>query len=364
MIKNARRYSRQEILPEIGSLGQKKIAAARVLVVGAGGLGCPALLYLAGAGIGTIGIVDHDIIDVSNLQRQILYTTEDEGKQKAVIAKDRLLQLNPDIAIHAYPEELTEKNVLGLFSGYDVIIDGTDNFSTKFLINDAAVKSGKPVVYGAIQGFEGRVSVFDAQTGPCYRCLYPSPPESAILNCAEAGVVGALAGIIGSMQAMEAIKIIVSHAALEPLAGKLFLIDTRTMNCRTLQIGKRADCKVCSQKPADISLQSFSPVCSAVLVQEIDIADLSGMPDAVFVDVRELSEWKTGHIGGAQHLPLSLLQKNADLFSAPDKNRPCILYCQGGMRSRKAAEILLNAGYRDLFSLKGGYEVWCSLQEP
>jgi len=349
------RYSRQIIMPEIGPKGQERLAAARVLVVGAGGLGCPALQYLAGAGVGAIGIIDHDVVDISNLQRQTLYKTDDAGLPKAAAAKERILQMNPDIIVNAYPEELTDKNVLGLFSGYDIIVDGTDNFAAKFLINDAAVKTGKPVVYGAIQGFDGQVSVFDAARGPCYRCLYPQPPAAAVLNCAQAGVIGALTGITGSVQAMEAIKLIVCDPSFMPLVGKLWLIDVRTMETRTVKIPQRRDCPVCSRPAAEITLPSYSPVCSAAVVLERDCDDIK---DAVIIDVRELSEWEAGHIEGARHLPLSVLQKNPATFVAPENGQACILYCQHGKRSRKAAEILLNAGHRNIFSLKGGYAAW------
>jgi adenylyltransferase/sulfurtransferase len=349
------RYSRQIILPEIGAAGQDSLAAARVLVVGAGGLGCPALQYLAGAGVGTIGIIDPDSVDISNLQRQTLYKTSDAGMPKAAVARERVLQLNPDITVNAYIEELTDKNVLGLFSGYDVIIDGTDNFAAKFLINDAAVKTGRPVVYGAIQGFDGQVSVFGAAQSPCYRCLYPQPPEGIVLNCAEAGVIGALAGIVGSAQAMEAIKLIVRDPSFVPLSGKLWLIDVRTMETRIVKIPKRKDCTVCSRPAAEITLPSYSPVCSAAMVVEVDC---NGITDAILIDVRELPEWEAGHIAGALHLPLSVLQKNPDTFTPPENGKTCVLYCQRGQRSRRAAEILLNAGYQDIFSLKGGYEAW------
>lgn len=358
------RYKRQEILPEIRAAGQKRISAARVLVVGAGGLGCPVLLYLAGAGIGTLGIIDHDRVDISNLQRQVLYTTEDQGKLKAAAAQTRLLRLNPDIVINAYLEELTEINALGLFSAYDVIVDGTDNFSAKFLINDAAVKTGKPVVYGAIQGFEGQASVFDALRGSCYRCLHPQPPQGTIFNCAEAGVMGALAGIVGTVQAMEVIKLVVGHDSLRPLIGKLWMIDARTMETHTLNILKQKNCPACSKAVSEITLQNYSPVCSAAMAEEVDCNDTDVLTGALLIDVRELPEWETGHIEGARHLPLSVLQINPKAFTPPEGGKTCILYCQKGMRSKKAAEILLNAGFGNVRSLSGGYEAWrtCILQ--
>jgi len=352
------RYKRQIALSEIGPEGQEKLSAARVLVIGAGGLGCPVLLYLTGAGIGTIGIVDFDRVDVSNLQRQVLFQTDDVGKSKAIAAREHLLFLNPEISVNTYSEELTDKNALGLFSGYDLIIDGTDNFAAKFLINDVAVKLGKPVIYGAIQGFEGQISVFNAPQGPCYRCLHPQAPQAQIMNCAEAGVIGALAGIVGAMQAMEAIKLIVDHGSFKNLSGIILMIDSRTMETNTLSLPKRKDCPVCSRSTADIIPQYTSPVCAANIVTEICCNDQ--MPeDAIFIDVREREEWDAGHIENARHLPLSALQKNTNLFTPPEKGRGCVIYCQKGGRSKKAAEMLMQAGFTNIYSLKGGYEAWC-----
>ncbi len=351
------RYNRQVILPEIGAEGQKKLAAARVLVIGAGGLGCPVLQYLAAAGVGTLGIVDHDTIDISNLQRQVLYDTADQGKQKAVAAREKIQRLNPDIVIHTHAEKLTENNILGLFSGYDIIVDSTDNFATKYLINDAAVKTAKPVVYGAIQGFEGQISVFDSTRGPCYRCLYPQPPQEAVASCAENGVIGALAGIAGTVQAMEAIKLIVDHQLFQSLVGKLWMIDTRMMETRILNIARQKECPVCSKPPVEIALQNYSPVCSATMVTEIDCKDVTP-DDAVIIDVRELPEWGEGHIDGAHHVPLTVLQKNINVFTQPGDGKICVLYCQKGGRSRKAAEQLLNAGFKNVYSLRGGFEAW------
>lgn len=356
------RYSRQIIMPEIGEAGQSRLSNARVLVVGAGGLGCPALQYLAGAGIGTIGIIDHDRVDETNLHRQILFNMNNIGKPKARAAGEHLLKLNPEIIIQAYDEELADKNVLTLFSSYDVILDGTDNFSAKFLINDAAVKCGKPVVYGAIQGFDGQVTVFDAARGPCYRCLHPQPPRGVVLNCAEAGVIGALAGMIGTMQAMEVIKLIVGHDSFRPLRGQLWMIDSRTMETNCLSIPKNPDCPVCSHPAPEIVLQYASPVCSTATVREIEIADLSALSECIMIDVREQEEWDGGHMPDARHMPLSALSHDPGLLN-PYREKTCILYCQRGMRSRKAATILLEAGFQDVFSLTGGYEQWQTSQK-
>lgn len=353
----ASRYSRQIIMPEVGEAGQARLSVARVLVVGAGGLGCPALQYLAGAGIGTIGIIDHDRVDETNLHRQILFNMDDVGKPKAVAARAHLLKLNPEITVRAYDEELTEKNVLAIFSAYDIILDGTDNFPAKFLINDAAVKCGKPVIYGAIQGFDGQVSVFDAADGPCYRCLHPQPPRGVVLNCAEAGVIGALAGMIGTMQAMEAIKIIVGNDSFRPLRGRLWMIDSRTMETNCLSIPGNPNCATCARPASEIVLQYASPVCSSSSVREIDIADIPSLAECIMIDVREQEEWDSGHIHDALHMPLSAISVHPEQFS-PYREKTCVLYCQRGMRSRKAAEILLNAGFQNIFSLKGGYETW------
>lgn len=357
MAKDLRRYNRQISLPEVGAEGQSRLANARILVVGAGGLGCPALLYLAGAGIGLIGIADPDVVDISNLQRQVLFTSDDSGRHKAEAAREKLLRLNPEIKINAYATAVTEQNALGFFSDYDIVIDGTDNFSAKYLLSDAGVKSEKPVIYGAIQGFDGQVSVFDASLGPCYRCLYPYPPESAVQNCAEAGVIGALAGIVGTVQAMETIKFIIGDPSFALLAGKLWLIDTRNMETRILGIKKHPDCPVCSRAKKDIVLQSASPVCGLTIARDATIAEAKAMKERIFFDVRELQEWESGHIEGAHHLPLSLLQKNLATFSPPT-GKTCVLYCQRGPRSQKAAELLLAAGFIDIVYLRGGFAAW------
>ena len=357
--KNAR-YHRQMILPEIGTEGQARLGAVRVLIVGAGGLGCPVLQYLAGAGIGTIGIIDHDRVDITNLHRQVLFTEKDAGHSKALTARESIAALNPAITVQAYDAELTDQNAVGLFSVYDIIVDGTDNFAAKYLINDIAVKLRKPVVYGAIQRFDGQVSVFDAAHGPCYRCLFPQPPRGVVLNCAEAGVIGALAGLVGTVQAMEVIKLVVADESFHPLRGKLWMIDSKTMETRVLDIPKADDCPVCSRPAAEIVPQYASPVCSVTMVREISCGDLPGMENIVMIDVREREEWDQGHVPGAVHLPLSALRDNPELFR-PHRQNTCILYCQRGMRSKTAAEILLAAGFSDIYSLTGGYALWQSL---
>src|SRR5512134_1531173 len=292
-MRDSNRYSRQIILPEIGETGQEKIGAAHVLVVGAGGLGCPSLLYLAAAGVGAIGIIDKDNVDISNLQRQILFDIEDTGRSKARAAKAHLETRNPEISITCFNERLDVLNALQIMGGYDVIVDGADDFATKFLINDAAVKLGKPVVYGSILGFEGQASVFWAKEGPCYRCLYPAPPAGYVPNCAEAGVIGALAGIVGSVQSMEVIKLLAGGEALRPLIGKLWITDGRTMQTFNLAIPKNPACPVCSKSCEDIILKDEAQRCSAAM-QEVLIEDVGD--HALFVDVREKDEWDAGHI--------------------------------------------------------------------
>lgn len=356
------RYSRQEILPEIGHDGQARLKQARVLMVGAGGLGCPALLYLAGAGVGTLGIIDPDTIDISNLHRQVLYSTRDQGRPKAECAKARILDLNPEIRAHTYAAELDADNAERLFQDYDLIIDGTDRFAAKFLISDAAVKTGKPLVYGAIQGFEGQVGIFDSNGGSCYRCLYPQPPLARVMNCAEAGVIGAVAGTIGTLQAMEAIKVIVDNPALPPRPGRVSLIDLRTLEMRAVNVPKRPDCPACAKERDSIQLSYQSPACSAAPsshIAEMSVDEAAALEGAVFVDVRERGEWEAGHIDGAHHLPLSALVRDPGLFTPMAREAgPYVLYCQKGIRSMQAAEILAAEGFTDLINMAGGYAAW------
>ena len=348
------RYDRQIRLPEIGQGGQEKLLNASILCVGAGGLGSPALLYLAAAGVGRICIIDFDRIDESNLQRQILFDTDDVGKQKALEAAQRLKALNPGIKIEAYNAELSIENVAQLFPIYDIVLDGTDNFETKFLINDAAVKFGKPWIYGAIQGFDGQASVFNYKDGPCYRCLYPEKPKGHIMNCAEAGVIGAVAGLIGVTQALQAIQIITGHESFEPLSGKLLMLDTRTMHTRLLGLKKNAGCTTCGAKPDEIVLRYVSPVCG--FVPEISVMQMKEKTGHVLIDVREQEEWDQGHIEGAQLWPLSKIIQSR----LPDlpQDTDIILHCQKGMRSLQAAQLFIDSGFTDVTSLSGGYEAW------
>lgn len=353
-MKTSHRYDRQTVLPEIGLEGQDKISAASILCIGAGGLGCPALLYLAAAGVGRIGIVDFDAVDETNLQRQILFTMKQRGQNKAEAAKERLSALNPEIKIQSFAEELTDLNAPYLFSNYDIIIDGTDNFAAKFLINDTAFKTGKPFIYGSISGFDGQVSVFGMPGGPCYRCLFPEAPKTHIPNCAEAGVIGAVAGIIGTTQAMEALKIIVGHESFQPLSGKLWTIDMRSMENKLLSLPQNPDCPVCSKNKEEIILEYSSPICG--IIPEVTAKQTQCNKDALIIDVREIDEWNAGHIEGAQHIALSTLIQGytPELPEASD----IILYCQVGQRSLQAAQILKSKGYFNVRNMIGGYEEW------
>lgn len=344
------RYHRQRL--QIGDTAQQHLAAARVLVVGAGGLGCPALMYLAGAGIGTIGIIDPDAVDISNLHRQVLFTMSDIGENKAEAAAERLAALNPDITLHAFAQELTAENALALCAGYDLILDGSDSFAATYLINDVACKLGLPWIYAAMQGTEGRIAHFHTPATACYRCLYPTAPTATIRNCAEDGIIGALAGTIGSAMAMEAVQALIGKPALR---GKLWTLDMQDMTSATLNLPKRAQCPTCAKQPSEIVPEYTSPSCAATVVEEITCAELP--ENAVLIDVREYEEWQAGHIANAQHLPLSAITRNAECF-APLAQESVVLYCQKGGRSRNAASLLLRAGFTDICSLRGGYEAW------
>ena len=350
------RYTRQVILPEIGDKGQTKISQASVFSIGAGGRGCPALLYLAAAGVGRIGIVDFDTVEETNLQRQVLFTTAQVGANKADTAKIHLNALNPDITIESYAEELTAHNAPGLFQQYDVIIDGTDNFATKFLINDTAVKTGKPFVYGAILSFNGQLSVFHYKDGPCYRCLFPKPPTHHIPNCANAGVMGAVAGMIGTAQAMEAIKIIVTHDDLPPLSGKLWNIDMRNLENKTLSLPKHEDCPTCAIPKHEIVLKDTPSLCAST--HDITVNEIHNTAHITFIDVRETEEWHIGHIDGAKHLPLSSLLQHVNPKIEIALNQDIIVYCQKGIRGQHAAHILRQHGYANTKNMAGGYEAW------
>ncbi|MCH2021357.1 MAG: HesA/MoeB/ThiF family protein [Saprospiraceae bacterium] len=352
------RYSRHLMLEEIGIEGQKKLKAAKVLVVGAGGLGCPVLQYLAAAGVGNIGIIDMDVIEESNLQRQVLYGVKDVGKNKATIAKERLIKLNPLIEITAYPFELATTNALQLFKAYDLIIDGSDNFATRYLVNDASVITGKPLVYGSIFRFEGQVSVFNYENGPSYRCLYPDPPkQNEVPNCSEIGVLGVLPGIIGNLQANEALKIILGIG--ENLSGKLLVYNA--LNFKNLLLNIQADPNLIKKtKALSASFQhtNYKNSCSIQIdtskpIKEITSSELSeNMDNYQFLDVREI--WEQPRLNGQNiiNIPLPRLLSSADQIP---KDEPVIVLCAKGIRSKIAIQQLQDQlGYTNLTNLTGG----------
>ncbi len=362
------RYSRQLILPEVGIDGQRRLASASVLIIGAGGLGSPLGLYLAASGIGRIGIVDFDKVDVSNLHRQVMYDSSDIGKPKAEAARARLLSLNPGISVEVHNTRLTSDDALSILGRYDVIIDGTDNFPTRYLVNDACVLLHKPLVYGSIFRFEGQVSLFDSMQGPCYRCLYPSPPPPELVpNCAEGGVLGVLPGIIGSLQAIEAMKFILSVGDL--LVGRLLLFDALAMSFRELKLKKNPECPICGTHPSIHTLIDYDAFCSgATSVREtvpvVSVEELKSKIDAgeslLLLDVREPFERELSSIGGVL-IPLGELERrSAEL----DRSSQIIVYCRSGARSAKAAGILKAAGFSNVRNLAGGLQAWARKFDP
>jgi len=344
------RYSRHIILSEIGQIGQDKLLQAKVLVVGAGGLGCPILQYLAAAGIGTLGIVDFDIIEESNLQRQILFGTSTLGKNKALAAKERLEDLNPTISITAYSERLTAENAIFLFNKYDIIVDGTDNFTTRYLINDASLITNKPLVYGAIYKFEGQVSVFNYQDGPSYRCIFPTPPKSgSVANCSEVGVLGVLPGIVGSMQANEVLKLILGLGNV--LSGNLLCYNALTAETIKLSVHKSdiEIAKVLSQK--DTFQDNQSVFNCDINFNEISVEKALQKENIQFIDVRETHELPKVDIINPILIPLSELELHLDKIDAKKEN---IVFCQSGIRSKKAVALLQKNHINNCYSLKEG----------
>ncbi len=347
------RYSRQVILPEIGSEGQKAIRATKVLCVGAGGLGCAALPYLAAAGVGQIGICDDDRVDVSNLQRQILYKTCEVGAPKAELAAANLRGLNPEVTVKVHGSRLGPDNALTLFPQYDIILDGSDNFPTKFLINDAAVRLQKPFVYGAVLGFEGQISVFMPGDGPCYRCLFGEMPGNPAANCVEAGVLGSFVGVMGAMQATECLKIAAKNPKLAPLTGRLLFLDARGWRIREFAVQKSRSCPTCSKKPEDIVLSMPEAPCATVPVPEITPKEAADLENVLFLDVREPHEWNVDRISGAVHLPLGSLLAESEL-DLPHEGE-IVVYCRSGVRSKKALLHLQELGHANGKNLQGGY---------
>src|SRR5260370_4184780 len=347
------RCSRHLVLPEIGAGGQEKLKAASVLIIGAGGLGSPVSMYLAAAGVGRIGLADFDNVDVTNLHRQILYGTSTIGVPKLEAASKRLRDLNPEIKIETHPA-ITSENALEIFRNYDVIVDGTDNFPTRYLVNDACVLAGKPNVYGSIFRFDGQASVFFAKHGPCYRCLYPEPPPPNLVpSCAEGGVLGVLPGVIGTIQATETIKLITGVG--EPLIGRLLLFVALRMEFRPLRLKKDPNCAICGARPTITHLIDYEGFCNPLNTTEVTPAELSTMKNIDLIDIREQNEWNQGHIEGARLLPLSQLHHN---FEVIPRDRDVVLYCRSGSRSAHALEMLRAAGYHRAKHLRSGILAW------
>jgi sulfur-carrier protein adenylyltransferase/sulfurtransferase len=369
-----RRYSRHLIMPEVGIDGQRRLKAASVLCIGAGGLGSPAALYLAAAGVGRLGIVDFDAVDFSNLHRQILHGTPDVGRPKLQSARDRLAAINPEVRIDTYETTLTSSNALDLFRDYDVILDGTDNFPTRYLVNDACVLLGKPNAYGSIFRFEGQASVFGAPGGPCYRCLYPEPPPPGLVpSCAEGGVLGVLPGVIGTIQATEAIKLILGTG--RPLIGRLLLYDAFTMTFRELKLRRDPECPVCGDHPTVRTLIDYDQFCGITAaanappaVPETTVEELKARldrGDRVFVlDVREPNEYQICRIGGSTLIPLGELPKRLAELPAGAGAPDIVVHCKMGGRSAKAVKQLTDAGYTRVQNLKGGILAWIDRIDP
>jgi len=364
------RYSRHLLLPEVGVEGQRKLKAARVLTIGAGGLGSPLSLYLAAAGVGTIGIVDFDVVDLTNLQRQIVHGTSTLGHSKLESAKARLTDLNPNVNVIGHDARLTSENALEILDGYDIVVDGTDNFPTRYLVNDACVLLGKPNVYGSIFRFEGQASLFYAKEGPCYRCLYSEPPPPGLVpSCAEGGVLGVLPGIIGSIQALETIKWIIG--AGDTLVGRLVLFDALKLRFRELKLRKDPSCPICGEHPTIHELIDYQAFCGIGAEPdysgvEISVDEFRRERDAkgdalVLLDVREPHEWEIVHIEGARLIPLSQLP---DRLSELDGHAEIVTQCHHGARSMKALEILRGAGFGKVRSLAGGIDAWAERVEP
>lgn len=366
------RYSRHLILPEVGLEGQRKIKNARVLTIGTGGLGSPLGLYLAAAGVGTLGVVDFDVVDQSNLQRQIIHGTKDVGRPKIESAKERLLDINPNVNVEAFETRLTSENALELFKDFDVIVDGTDNFQTRYLVNDAAVLTGKPNVYGSIFRFEGQASVFWAEKGACYRCLYPEPPPLGLVpSCAEGGVLGVLPGIVGTIQANEVLKVILGAEGI--LLNRLLLFDAWTMNFRELKLRKNPNCELCGENATIKELVDYdvfcglnAPVEENLPYEEITAGELNrwinGHVDLQIIDVREDHEFEFASIPGAQLIPLNQIVNR--ICEIP-KGKTTVVQCKGGVRSAKAIGYLKDAGFEGrLINLKGGITAWSNDVDP
>ncbi len=366
------RYARHLIIPDVGVEGQKRLKAARVLLVGAGGLGSPVALYLAAAGVGHIGLVDFDIVDVTNLQRQILHGTKDIGRSKLASARERIADINPHVELTTYETALTSQNALGIIEQYDLVVDGTDNFPTRYLVNDACVMLGKPNVYGSVFRFEGQASVFATKDGPCYRCLFPEPPPPGVVpNCAEGGVLGVLPGLIGMIQATEAVKLIIGIG--EPLVGRLLLVDALSAQFRTMKLRKNPECPACGTHEitqlidydefCGMKTEDRGPKTDGVMpeITPVELAERLRAGDVDLIDVREPHEWDIARIPGARLIPLGDFP---DAIPSLDRTRDIVVQCRSGVRSGKAVRQLQAAGFTRVRNLAGGILRWSDDVDP
>jgi molybdopterin/thiamine biosynthesis adenylyltransferase/rhodanese-related sulfurtransferase len=373
-VDEIRRYSRHLIIPDVGVAGQKRLKNAKVVVVGAGGLGSPALMYLAAAGVGTLGIVEFDTVDESNLQRQIIHGQSDIGRPKAESARDSILEINPYVTVNIHGQPLSRDNAMQIFADYDLIVDGTDNFATRYLVNDAAVLLGKPYVWGSIYRFDGQASVFWAEYGPCYRCLYPEPPPPGMVpSCAEGGVLGVLCASIGSIQVTEAIKLLAGIG--EPLLGRLMVYDALEMNYRTVKVRKDPNCAVCGEHPTVTELIDYDDFCGTVSDEAaeatfgstITVGELRDWQNADkpidLIDVREPAEWEIVRIPGARLVPKGDILSGAALAGLP-QDRQIVLYCKTGIRSAEALAAIKAAGFKDAVHVQGGVTSWVKQIDP
>ncbi|MGI8759880.1 MAG: adenylyltransferase/sulfurtransferase MoeZ [Jatrophihabitantaceae bacterium] len=373
-IEEVRRYSRHLIIPDVAMAGQKRLKNAKVLCIGAGGLGSPALMYLAAAGVGTLGVIDFDVVDESNLQRQIIHGQSDIGRSKAQSARNSVREINPLITVNVHEQRLDSSNVMEIFEPYDVIVDGTDNFATRYLVNDACVLLHKPYVWGSIYRFDGQASVFWADHGPCYRCLYPEPPPPGMVpSCAEGGVLGVLCGAIGALQVNEAIKLITGIG--EPLVGSLMIYDALEMEYRKIRVRKDPNCAVCGEHPTVTELIDYEAFCGAVseeaqqaavgsTITAPELKDLIDSGKAIYlVDVREPAEFEIVSIPGATLIPKDEILRGDALASLP-QDRQVVMYCKTGVRSAETLAAVKNAGFADAVHVQGGVTAWVSQVDP
>jgi len=377
-VDEVRRYSRHIIIPEVGMAGQKRLKNAKVLAVGAGGLGSPALMYLAAAGVGTLGIVEFDTVDESNLQRQVIHGQSDVGRSKAESARDSVKEINPLVNVVLHEERLDTENVMGIFEQYDLIVDGTDNFATRYLVNDAAVLLGKPYVWGSIYRFDGQASVFWAEYGPCYRCLYPEPPPPGMVpSCAEGGVLGVLCASIGSIQVNEAIKLLAGIG--DPLVGRLMVYDALEMSYRSVKVRKDPECAVCGKNPTVTELIDYEAFCGGISEEAADAAREStisvrqlkdmldarerGENDFLLVDVREPNEYEINSIPGAVLVPKGEFLNGSALGDLP-QDKQVVLHCKTGQRSAEVLAVLKGAGFSDAIHVGGGVAAWVNQVDP